>query len=141
MYYYLAKTYENLERFDEAINIYQKTIEISKNYKNRVNESESYQDELNLYSAYHHLAGLYRKLTRYKEARDTYKQIVELGIDTSDTHYGLGLTYVGLRDKKAAQMEYDIVVKLFEDEDFDVMKNIIEKEAKELLEQIKSITP
>ena len=138
LYQNLAETHEKLERFDEAISFYQSVINKSKDYQNRTtNSSDYYKDRTNLYLSYHRLADLYRKLSRYQEARDTYKQIIQLKIDSADTHYGLGLTFINLGDKKSAQLEYNTLVKLSETESLDVMRKIITKQASELLEQIK----
>jgi hypothetical protein len=64
---------------------------------------------------------------------------VQSGIDSSDTHYALGLTFVNLGNKKAAQNEYNILRKLSEAESFDVLQKLIEKRASELLEQINKL--
>jgi tetratricopeptide (TPR) repeat protein len=136
MYQLLAATYEKLQRYDAAIDFYQMTIRYSRNYQRETNERESSKKQVSLYMAYHGLADLYRKSGRFQEAREAYRQIIQLKIDGADTHYHLGLTYLDLADKKAAQDEYDILKKLSETERLDEIRRIIEKQAKDLLEQI-----
>jgi len=60
-----------------------------------------------------HLGEIYLELNQIKEAVDSYRQRLELeyGPYTSPSHYGLGLAYLKLGDKRSAMNEYHALKK------------------------------
>lgn len=136
----LARIEAKLNRNIAAVEVYRLAIEASRRTPNRQkDEWEKSIDHLFFKLAYSNLAHLYWSLERFDEARSTYEEIVRLGIDETDTHYRLGLSFVKMRDKTLAQREYEKMRELAARERDDWSRRSIKKDARDLLRQIKKL--
>ena len=62
--------------------------------------------------AHNNLGYTYCELGKYEEAIESYKQAIRIDPDDATAHYGLGVTYIILRDKSSALKQHKILKKL-----------------------------
>ena len=134
----LAEIYERLGRDAEAMEVFQRVIPHNADFASPETQSRYPYARYYIYAAYHHVGALHRKTGAYRKALNAYDQVVALGIDSSATHYALGLTYLGLGDKEMAVAEHKKLGKFLRTQSLDVMRTIIQKDAKDLLERIRN---
>jgi len=74
-HYNLGVAYDELSRYDEAVEAYKRAIHINPD----------------LWEAHNNLGFDYVELGHYDEAIEAYKQAIRLKPDDEDAHYGLGV--------------------------------------------------
>jgi len=133
----LGEVYEKLGRSGEAIEVFRAVMEMKPKEELRQTDfGRFHAQRYCIWAAHHRVAAIYRDQGRYSDALDVYNQVVSKGIDSFDTHYGLGLTYAALGFKGSALAQHAILKHLADVETLDVMKKIFERDADDLLKQI-----
>lgn len=139
VFVYLAQIYEKFDRYDNAISLYKSvTAKFVSSQQSRINRAVlDLFDQFWTDRAYENLARLYATIGRHLEARETYEEIIRLGIENADTHYELGLLYVKSGDRYLAQQEYDALKRIESETSDNYFRKGIKKNARDLLSQIK----
>jgi len=93
VYTALGDTYSSLEMYKESIDPYKQAIVKNPDYLR----------------AYFGLAHSYGQMAMFKGAKGVLKKVISFKPDDATAHALLGITYLGLNDKKAALQEYKIL--------------------------------
>jgi tetratricopeptide (TPR) repeat protein len=124
----LGNTYYAEQRYQEAIETYERTIELNPRdahaYANLGNvyfTQKRYEDAIRFYSramqldsqktyqAYllNNLGRVYYAQQRYSTAIEQFKRAIEMDPQQAGAYYSLGLTYLIIKDKRAAEEQYE----------------------------------
>ncbi|XGV88807.1 MAG: tetratricopeptide repeat protein [Limnothrix sp. BL-A-16] len=119
----------HLERYEEAIDAFQRAIKIGPN-ANRYNilgliyrDLKQYEEAITAYQqaieldsnyvyAHGNLGNAYRDLKRYEEAIAAYQRAIELDSNNAGHHYNLGLAYYNLKRYEEAISAYQRAIEL-----------------------------
>ena len=128
-----------LGRLDEALVAFDRVAE--QNAALLATESKQFRRS-NIYFFYlssHRLGEIQRRLGQFAEALVTYNRVVQFGLDSSHTHFGLGLTYADLGDRDSAWLQHRKLLELANLKSDETWRTIIKEEATQLSERIASI--
>lgn len=137
---YIGTCYESLNQYEQAINAYQQTLNSYEQYGSTLTEHESSLKvglDFGRAGLLEKIASVYTKQKRHQDALKVFQQIVDLKLDHSTTHLQIGLLHLILGDLQAAQEKYELLLRMSQNEEDDLSKRIIKKEAQELLNQIR----
>ena len=122
----LGSSYYRLKRYAEAIDAYREAVRLKADYReayvflaNALDYEGRYDDAVwaarydpQWATAQLYLGDAYRQMGRNIEAIVAYKEAIRLKPDNADAHYGLGLSYLALKDRDSAQQEQQALQKL-----------------------------
>lgn len=140
--YHLADLYDRNSQYKEAIDTYKKVLKLKPGigyvyFKmgtayDRINEPaeavKTLKEAIKYIPRnpvlYNNMGIAYGKLAKYGEEADSLKKAIKLRPNYSAARYNLGMTYLKMKNKKAAQKEYEALKKFDEGAAQNLLKQI-----------------